>query len=75
MIAKCKYKLADNSLKFNNIEELYKYLDETKEYANIEDVIYSKEASAQDIQEENLRKIKQINLKFLRMQKLLLSAM
>jgi len=46
MIAKCKYKLADNSLKFNNIEELYKYLDETKEYASIEDVIYSKEASA-----------------------------
>lgn len=63
MIAKCKYKLADNSLKFNNIEELYKYLDETKEYASIEDVIYSKEASTQDIQEENLRKIKQINLK------------
>ena len=54
MIAKCKYKLADNSLKFNNIEELYKYLDETKEYASIEDVIYSKEASAQDIQEEKI---------------------
>ena len=60
MIAKCKYKLADNSLKFNNIEELYKYLDETKEYAGIEDVIYSKEASAYDIQEDNLRKTKQI---------------